>query len=81
MLLWEMFSGGVIQYPSTRNHDIVKFLKNGERMEPPDNCPDIVYAMMMECWVVDPDQRPTMTELREKFEGVITSLSSTPVSI
>ena len=29
------------------------------------------YQIMLDCWSVNPNRRPSFTELREKFEGFI----------
>ena len=29
------------------------------------------YQIMLHCWSVNPNERPSFTELREKFEGFI----------
>ena len=36
-------------------------------MEPPENCPQAVYDLMMQCWERDPGNRP-------KFDKILTEL-------
>lgn len=39
VLLWEIFSMGYMPYPSRSNQEVLEFVTNGGRMDPPKNCP------------------------------------------
>jgi hypothetical protein len=39
VLLWEIFSLGYMPYPSRSNQEVLDFVTNGGRMDPPKNCP------------------------------------------
>lgn len=39
VLLWEIFSLGYMPYPSRSNQEVLEFVTNGGRMDPPKNCP------------------------------------------
>ncbi|KAG7281273.1 hypothetical protein CRUP_019798 [Coryphaenoides rupestris] len=43
VLLWEIFSLGYMPYPSRSNQEVLEFVTNGGRMDPPKNCPGPVY--------------------------------------
>lgn len=43
VLLWEIFSLGYMPYPSKSNQEVLEFVTNGGRMDPPKNCPGPVY--------------------------------------
>ena len=36
-------------------------------MQKPDNCPDIVYNMMKDCWERNPDNRPSFLDICERL--------------
>ena len=76
-----MFSLGLVPYPSLRNRGVVQYLKDGERMEAPDNCPEQIYDIMLQCWSEDAESRPSMTALYDKLEDARRSAASAPVSI
>ncbi|OWK54191.1 ALK tyrosine kinase receptor [Lonchura striata] len=44
VLLWEIFSLGYMPYPSKSNQEVLEFVTNGGRMDPPKNCPGPVYG-------------------------------------
>ncbi|XP_057296646.1 uncharacterized protein LOC130625556 isoform X2 [Hydractinia symbiolongicarpus] len=71
VLLWEMFSLGLGPYPGIQNEDVLKYIKTGRRMEKPKNCPDDVYEIMLQCWSVAVDLRPTFINLRNMMDGIL----------
>lgn len=44
---------GGTPYPSIAMQQLYSCLKEGYRMEAPDNCPEEVYDVMVACWQVD----------------------------
>lgn len=44
VLLWEIFSLGYMPYPSRSNQEVLEFVTNGGRMDPPKNCPGPVWV-------------------------------------
>ena len=42
VLVWEIMSLGQQPYPARTNHEVLQFLKDGGRLEKPENCPDDV---------------------------------------
>lgn len=48
------------------NHQILhKIDKEGERLPKPEDCPQDIYNVMLQCWAQKPDDRPTFVALRE----------------
>lgn len=47
VLLWEIFSLGYMPYPSKSNQEVLEFVTNGGRMDPPKNCPGPVYEILI----------------------------------
>ncbi|XP_051763666.1 megakaryocyte-associated tyrosine-protein kinase isoform X3 [Ctenopharyngodon idella] len=68
VLLWEIFSFGRQPYPKMSVSDVREYVDQGYRMEPPDECPPDVYAIMMSCWEMDPKKRPSFHKLRDRLE-------------
>jgi hypothetical protein len=43
-------------------------------METPEHTPNFVAKMMQDCWMVDPKQRPTFSQIEELLDGPLESL-------
>ncbi|XP_078357420.1 uncharacterized protein LOC144642321 isoform X2 [Oculina patagonica] len=72
VLLWELSTMGGIPYPGISNTQLYKLLKTGYRMEKPDMCTDEIYAVMLDCWKLDPDERPSFEQLISILETMMT---------
>ena len=69
VLVWELFTHGLVPYPDMRNSQVQDLVKTVYRMESPENCPPRVYDLMRHCWEDEPENRPTFSE-------VLTTLNS-----
>ncbi|XP_046453446.1 fibroblast growth factor receptor 1-like isoform X2 [Daphnia pulex] len=75
IVLWEMFSLGQMPYQGyTDEFLFLQALKNGYRMETPEHTPNFVAKMMQDCWMADPKQRPTFSQIEELLDGPLESL-------
>ncbi|CAG5121062.1 unnamed protein product, partial [Candidula unifasciata] len=64
ILLWELFSLGGNPYPGIEiNEKFIGLLKSGYRMEKPPYSSDELYKVMLQTWKVDPDERPSFSQL------------------
>ncbi|KAL3874585.1 hypothetical protein ACJMK2_037573, partial [Sinanodonta woodiana] len=72
ILLWEIVTMGASPYPCIALADLYYVLSNGYRMEKPSNCSDELYIIMRQCWMEDPRDRPTFTDLRVQLEVLMT---------
>lgn len=69
--LWEIHSLGRNPYPGVGNHEILKFLQEGnKRMEKPKLCPVEIYDLMQYCWQFKPSQRPTFDIITNYLESL-----------
>lgn len=57
VVLWEMFSFGRQPYYGHTNEEVIKFLDEGILLQRPDECPSVVYHVMLQCWKLDPKER------------------------
>jgi hypothetical protein len=71
--LWEISSLGDLPYKDFAHAAIIPQILSGYRLQQPDVCPDHVYAIMMQCFQDNPDERPTFATLCSTFEGFISS--------
>ncbi|CAG9531660.1 unnamed protein product [Cercopithifilaria johnstoni] len=79
VLLWEIFSLGKVPYPQVDNDDLVNYLQEGNRMEQPKLSPDDIYNLMRQCWLSDPNNRPTFSECKVLMKTHL-SRASPPLS-
>ncbi|KAL1395784.1 hypothetical protein pipiens_010990 [Culex pipiens pipiens] len=64
VLLWEIMTLGRQPYLNVTSWEyLLQYLKQGNRLEKPAQCPDGVYAVMRGCWQLTPTQRPLFGEV------------------
>ncbi|XP_065204948.1 fibroblast growth factor receptor homolog 1-like [Planococcus citri] len=72
ILLWEMMTLGGIPYPSVPCcEELHQILLKGYRMECPPNCPPKIYAMMRECWMYNPNDRPDFQKIMQDLDEIL----------
>ena len=64
VVLWEVFSYGIQPYFSMSNEQVIAHVREGNVMSCPDGCPQEIYDLMVDCWNMDPAQRPTAADVR-----------------
>ncbi|XP_075253069.1 tyrosine-protein kinase CSK-like isoform X2 [Convolutriloba macropyga] len=65
VFLWELFSYGRVPYPSMQKDEVVKHVMRGYRMQCPPDCPEEIYKMMLKCWTIEVNDRPSFRTLKE----------------
>lgn len=68
ILLTELVTYGRIPYPGMNNAEVLSQVERGFRMSKPQNCPDMLYDVMLQCWDTDPQKRPTFDSLQWQLE-------------
>ncbi|XP_064796846.1 activated CDC42 kinase 1-like isoform X1 [Oncorhynchus masou masou] len=64
--LWEMYTHGQEPWLGLNGSQILhKIDKEGERLPKPEDSPQDIYNVMLQCWAQKPDDRPTFVALRE----------------
>ncbi|TRY95271.1 hypothetical protein DNTS_012209 [Danionella cerebrum] len=64
--LWEMFTHGQEPWVGLNGSQILhKIDKEGERLIKPEDCPQDLYNVMLQCWSPKPEDRPTFVSLRD----------------
>ncbi|XP_029012955.1 receptor tyrosine-protein kinase erbB-3b isoform X2 [Betta splendens] len=64
---WEMMSFGAEPYASVQPQEVPGLLEKGERLSQPHICTIDVYMVMVKCWMIDENIRPTFKELASDF--------------
>ncbi|XP_068606336.1 receptor tyrosine-protein kinase erbB-3-like [Brachionichthys hirsutus] len=65
--VWEMMSFGAEPYASVHPQEVPSLLEKGERLSQPHICTIDVYMVMVKCWMIDENTRPTFKELASDF--------------
>ncbi|XP_034564833.1 receptor tyrosine-protein kinase erbB-3a isoform X2 [Notolabrus celidotus] len=65
--VWEMMSYGAEPYATMRPQEVPDLLEKGERLSQPQICTIDVYMVMVKCWMIDENVRPTFKELANEF--------------
>ena len=68
IVLWELFSLARTPYPGVQaDESFARKLESGYRMSKPSFSTDDLYKVMKDCWLAEPELRPTFNELAEKM--------------
>lgn len=65
--LWEMFSYGSRPYENLQARQIPLALEKGERLPQPNIATIDVYMILIKCWMLDVESRPTFSDLATEF--------------
>lgn len=76
VLVWELMTRGVIPYPNLQCFEVLPNLKSGYRLAKPNYCPESVYAILFQCWSVNPKERPTFGQLCHQLEAIVDELET-----
>ncbi|CAK9293235.1 unnamed protein product [Gordionus sp. m RMFG-2023] len=63
VLLWEIFSFGKVPFSRIPLCDVIKHIEKGYRLESPEGCPDTMYKLMLNCWDLNSDKRPSFKHI------------------
>ena len=55
--MFEIWSFGELPYRGSTHSKVIMDINNGRRLEQPLGCPAVIYAVMLDCWNADLDQR------------------------
>lgn len=67
-LVWELLTYGGKPYENVSARDVPELLDKGERLPQPPIATIDIYMIMIKCWMLEPDMRPTFKELAEEFK-------------
>ena len=65
--VWELLTYGGRPYENVPARDVPELLEKGERLPQPQICTIEVYMVMVKCWMLDADTRPSFKELADDF--------------
>ena len=68
IVLYEIITYGSTPYENMPTSGLLDENAKGYRMSRPRSCPRWLYEIMQECWMEDPDDRPTFESLQWRLE-------------
>ncbi|CAH1272829.1 FGFR4 [Branchiostoma lanceolatum] len=68
IVLYEICTLGGDPYPGVAVADMKERLKSGNRMRRPEDCPQAMYDLMLQCWQWKPAERPSFRSLEAKLD-------------
>ena len=67
MTVWELLTYGERPYENVPAREVPELLEKGERLPQPAICTIEVYMIMIKCWMLDAESRPSFKELADEF--------------
>ncbi|EDV24763.1 uncharacterized protein TRIADDRAFT_25090 [Trichoplax adhaerens] len=68
VVVWEIFTLGSFPYPGMTAAETTEKVRNGYRMEKPQNCPNEIYQIISDCWSEDYRNRPSFDKVKLRLE-------------
>lgn len=69
-VLWEICALGATPYGNTSTSEVPSRVIAGMRLPQLRYVHDTLYQLMLNCWQLDPDERPTAADLQEAIESL-----------
>ncbi|XP_028830207.1 muscle, skeletal receptor tyrosine-protein kinase isoform X1 [Denticeps clupeoides] len=68
VVLWEIFSHGMQPYYGMAHEEVIYYVRDGNILTMPENCPLELYSLMRLCWSTHPTDRPSFTSIHRILE-------------
>ena len=81
IVLHEIITYGSAPYPGMTDYEVKQQIRQGYRMPPSMGCPGKLYNIMLNCWQVEPENRPTFDTLQQQLALLINTLHSVKHSV
>ncbi|TRY83075.1 hypothetical protein DNTS_013537 [Danionella cerebrum] len=63
VVLWEIFSYGMQPYYGMAHEEVIYYVRDGNVLVCPDDCPQELYNLMRLCWSGHPNDRPSFASI------------------
>ncbi|XP_037087546.1 tyrosine-protein kinase transmembrane receptor Ror2-like, partial [Pollicipes pollicipes] len=67
VVLWEIFSFALQPYFGMSHEEVVRHLKEGNRLKRPENTPRTIHQLMQHCWATEAEKRPSFAAIVERL--------------
>eukprot|EP00050_Salpingoeca_kvevrii_P007735 m.298238 g.298238 ORF g.298238 m.298238 type:complete len:1104 (-) comp13814_c0_seq1:278-3589(-) len=75
IMLWEIMALGETPYPGVPNHQVLRRLRRGGRMDMPDTGIPELHQMALRCWDADADNRPRFGKIFRELRSQLNAQS------
>lgn len=65
--IWELLTYGARPYDSILANKVPELIENGQKLPQPDICSLDIYCILLLCWNLDPEARPTFKQLADQL--------------
>lgn len=65
--IWELLTYGARPYENVPAKEVPDLIEMGHKLPQPEICTLDIYCILLQCWVLDADGRPTFKNLEELF--------------
>uniref|UniRef100_A0A3B3DVC6 receptor protein-tyrosine kinase n=1 Tax=Oryzias melastigma TaxID=30732 RepID=A0A3B3DVC6_ORYME len=69
--LWEIFSHGMQPYYGMGHEEVIYYVRDGQILACPENCPLELYNLMRLCWSIQPSDRPSFSSIHRILERCV----------
>ncbi|KAL7633707.1 UNVERIFIED_CONTAM: hypothetical protein RMT77_015661 [Armadillidium vulgare] len=69
--LWEMLTLGNTPFPGVPLNQLGTALVNGMRLEKPKYCNDQIYSLLLQCWRLNPVERPRFNQIANTLSDML----------
>jgi len=70
VVLWEISTFAEQPYQGLANEQVLQFVLRGDLLARPDNCPDVLYSLMLACWQKRPVNRPSFLRVVRVIDAI-----------
>nr|KAJ3423005.1 hypothetical protein HK105_004522 [Polyrhizophydium stewartii] len=63
MTCWEVITGRAPFFEEPEDEIVKDWIRDGERPDRPAGVPDVLWDVMQDCWLPDPEKRPTFIQI------------------
>lgn len=80
VLIWEVLTFGESPWAALTPVETVLAIVEGQRMRQPKICSDTLYKLMLQCWELEPEDRPLMNKVCKSLSQISRQeLPTTPI--
>jgi len=70
VVMWEVFSFGSVPFGGVSNIEVVQLVMQGVILPKPQGCSEVLYKLMQECWITNPDARADFKHVSEVLDAL-----------
>ncbi|XP_055305941.1 basement membrane-specific heparan sulfate proteoglycan core protein-like isoform X2 [Sitodiplosis mosellana] len=76
ILMWELFSLGATPYSGMEPYEVKRKLNDGYRLEKAEFATQALHDIMLSCWRLKPETRPTFSDLEQSISKILGNAES-----